>query len=123
MDAAALVKRLMDMGLALSVKGGQVHGRMRDGGRIPYEAWTYIDEVKDRNAEVAAYLLGQPREVRARWSAPGVAREVASAIEAGGVELVGKVRYHQRSGECEAQLRVLSPGGEQLRIDGLEVDE
>lgn len=80
---------------------GVVHGKIAGGTKITLEMRAVIDRLATMNDRVAAILRAEP--VRREYKGISVeeAIEIGQKINAGELELDGKVVYHRSTGLCD----------------------
>ncbi len=95
-----LIKELRAAGMVLWVEEGRIRGKMRDGGKIPYDVRVKAEQLREMGMEaVDALRREQPGEVlRMTGIPPDEAFVLGEAIKQGRALLVGNVIYHRPTG-------------------------
>lgn len=95
-----LIRELRAAGMVLWVEDGRIRGKMRDGGKIPYDVRLKAEQLRDMGMEaVDALQRNQPGEVlRMTGVPPDEALALGEAIKQGRALLVGNVIYHRPTG-------------------------
>lgn len=102
-----LIADLRASGMVLWVEDGRIRGRMRDGGKIPYNIRLMAEELKAAGMVAVAAL---EEAYTLRGIAPDEAFSLGEAIKRGETLLVGKVIYHQSTGLFDLKFVPLEVG-------------
>lgn len=97
-----IISDLRGFGFRLFVDdAGVVHGKIARGAKVTLEMRAVIDRLQGMNDQVAAVLRSEP--VRTEYVGISVDEAIAlgNRINAGELELDGKVHYHRSSGLCD----------------------
>ncbi len=108
-EADEVIEKLRGFGLELYVEGGIVHGRMR-GGKIPFEARVWIEQLQRVNEAAAALLTRETVHERLGITV-AEALPYADRIKRGESALVGKVIYHWVADRVDIRWKELNHHG------------
>ena len=92
-----LIKELRAAGMVLWVEEGRIRGKMRSGGKIPYDVRLKAEQLREMGME-AVDALRRDRAYRLTDLPPDEALALGEAIRRGEALLVGKVTYHEPTG-------------------------
>lgn len=100
-----LIEALRGLGMELYVEDGTVHGRMTDGGKMPLEAMRLAEELRLCNAD-AVEILYRENEIRTVEIRDEIDASCWKArIDAGMIEMVGKLVYNKETGVATLRYR------------------
>lgn len=94
-----LIKELRASGMALWVEDGRIRGKMRNGGKIPYDVRVKAEQLREMGME-AVNVLQRDQDIAYTLTGipPDEAFSLGEAIKRGEALLVGKVIYHLPTG-------------------------
>ena len=103
----AIIRDLRAFGFRLFVgDDGAVHGKIEKGRVITLEMRAVIDRLQLMNDQVAAILRAEePQPVEYKMISVEDAVKLGQRINAGELELIGKVIYHKGTGLCDITVR------------------
>ncbi len=95
-----LIKELRAAGMVLWVEDGRIRGKMRGGGKIPYDVRLKAEQLRDMGMEAAEAVRRDQRGEVLHMTGipPDEALSLGEAVKRGEVLLVGNVRYHRPTG-------------------------
>ncbi len=111
LSAEELVVAMYSLGLQLFVGDDRVvHGKMRDGSKLPLEAWKLVDQLHLMNDAVAEYLKQRPITTLV-----GIPVDECCVYgersKSGELRLFGKVVYHKNTELCDISFQEVISGG------------
>lgn len=111
LSAEELVVAMYSLGLQLFVGDDRVvHGKMRDGSKLPLEAWKLVDQLHLMNDAVARYLESNPITTLVGITSTECL-PYGERIKSGELRLFGKVVYHKGSSLCDISFQEVTNCG------------
>jgi hypothetical protein len=111
-----LIKEIRAAGMLLWVEGDRVRGRMRGGGKIPYDVRLKAEQLRDMGMEAVNAVQQNPDAVYSLVGIPpDEAFALGEAIKRGEALLVGNVIYHRPTGLFDITFMPLERGEQHER--------
>ena len=117
-----LIRELRAAGMVLWAEDGRIRGKMRDGGKIPYDVRVKAEQLRDMGMEAVDALQREPSAEVLHMTGipPDEALALGEAIKQGRALLVGNVIYHRPTGLFDITFIPLEGSGRNERKEERE---